>query len=101
METIHEAFNELVQDETVLCDPSNKGYSHAAVTVHLERDNFGSYSIDVTLKEIDGAQLAFVLDVARRHELEVREESGWLRLSPHLTSADLEDAEVEPEAVTA
>lgn len=98
MDVISQAFAELQADTTSLFDTEQAGYFGAAVAVSLDRDNLGSVSISVQLKEIDGGQLAFVLEVARRYELDVREESGWLRLSPHFIATDGEGSEVLDEA---
>lgn len=93
------AFTELVDDESILFDPEQIGYCGAAVSVSLDRDEFGQMTIGVQLKEIDGGQLSYVLEVARRHELEVREEAGWLRLSPQLIATAGETADEPEEAL--
>lgn len=90
---IDAAHAEIVEDATVLYDPDADPPS--AVVVQLERDQWGGFSIDVSLNQIEGSQLAFVLAVARKYELDAREECGWLRLSRHYTDADAEGA---PEA---
>lgn len=99
MHVIGEAFTEILDDETTLFDPDQRGYAGSAVPVELARDEFGQLSIGVFLKEIDGGQLAFVLDVARRHELEVREEAGFLRLSPQLIATADETVDAPEEAL--
>lgn len=99
MHAIGDAFTELVDDETILFDPEQRGYCGAAVSLSLDRDEFGQLTIGVQLKEIDGGQLSHVLDVARRHELEVREEAGWLRLSPQLIATADETADEPEEAL--
>lgn len=99
MHVIGEAFTELVDDEATLFDPEQRGYHGAAIALSLDRDSMGQISISVSLNKIDGGQLAHVLDVARRHELEVREESGWLRLSPQLIATDDETADEPEEAL--
>lgn len=99
MHVIGDAFTELVDDETILFDPEQRGYYGAAVALSLDRDSLGQLSIGVCLKEVDGGQLSHVLEVARRHELEVREEQGWLRLSPQLIATDDETADKPEEAV--
>ena len=91
------AFEDLVGDTDILFDPDMGGHANAAVVVQIERDSFGSPNVDVSVAGLDGAQIAFVLDVARRHELNVREERGWLRLQPHYSSADV-DVEALEEA---
>jgi hypothetical protein len=97
MDTMLAAFTELVEDKTVLWDPDLTS-PHAAVVASLDRTGWGHFEINVSLKVIEGSQLAFVLAVARKYELEVREENGWLTLSRHLTSDDLEE---EPEPAEA
>ena len=99
MDAIRGAFTELLDDEATLLDPDQRGYAGAAVPLSLDRDEFGQISIGVFLSEIDGAQLSYVLGVARRHELEVREESRWLRLSPQLIATDEETADEPEEAL--
>lgn len=101
MKTALAAFEELVEDTTFLYDPEQKGEFRAAVTVQIERDHFGSPSVDVALSQIEGSQLQFVLNVARKYELEAREENGWLRLSAHLNSDDIETEDEPVEALTA
>lgn len=100
MDSIRDAFTELLKDESTLLDAGQRGYAGAAVPLSLDRDEFGQVSIGVFLHEIDGGQLAYVLDVARRHELEVREDARWLRLSPQLI-ATADDEEREPEEALA
>lgn len=100
-EPVLSAYLELAGDTDLLFDQEQDGYVGAAVYVDLTRDNTGASSINVALKNIDGAQVAFVLDVARRYELEAREEGGYLNLRPHLIYAENGDAEREPEAVEA
>lgn len=95
MHMIGDAFTELVDDETTLFDPDQRCYPACAVPLSLDRDEFGQLTIGVFLKEVAGGQLSFVLEVARRHELEVREEGGWLRLSPQLIATE-DDADREP-----
>lgn len=96
MGVISAAFAELQADTDCLLDPTQIGYFGAAVAISLDRDNNGKTSINVHLKAIDGGQLSYVLDVARRYELDVREENGWLNLSPHLVETDeTADDEVE------
>lgn len=99
-EPVLSAYLELVRDAKVLFDPDQDGYCGAAVYVDLTRDNTGASSINVALKNIAGAQLAFVLSVARRYELEAREEGGCLNLR-HLVYVEAESAERDPEAVEA
>jgi hypothetical protein len=101
MEVLIAAFRELVDDTMALHDPEQDGYVGAAIHVTLERRNDGGDEINVHLKQIAASQLAFVLSVARKYELEAREENGWLTLRPHLISSDLEEEEREPEAVEA
>lgn len=101
MKTALAVFEELVEDTSTLYDPEQKGYFGAAVTVQIERDSLGSPSVDVKLAQIEGSQLQFVLNVARKYELEVREESGWLRLSAHLNSDDMETEDEPVEELTA
>jgi len=92
--TMLAAYNMLVEDDVHLCDPDQVGENmHAAVHVNLERDGSGEFYIDVRLNQLEGAQIGFVLSVARIYELEVREESGWMRLSRHLNSDDALDVE--------
>lgn len=100
MEVISAAFAELQADTDSLLDASQVGYFGAAVAISLDRDSFGRASINVKLKEIDGGQLSYVLDVARRYELDVREENGWLNLSPQLIETE-EKAEDEVEETVA
>lgn len=96
MEVITAAFAELQADTEYLLDPDQDGEFGAAVAISLDRDQFGSLSINVKLNQIEGGQLSYVLGVARKYELEVREESGWLRLSPHLVETeDTADDDVE------
>lgn len=99
METVTEAFAELQADTEYLLDPDQGGDFGAAVALSLDRDQFGSLSINVKLNQIEGGQLSYVLGVARKYELEAREDAGWLRLSPHLVETDGEGAHVEDEAV--
>lgn len=94
-EYIDRAYGELIEDKTVLYDP-DESHSRRAVVVQLERDGWGDFHIDVALNQIDAAQLGFVLAVARRYELDAREEAGWLRLSRHYNDSDGEEAE-EPD----
>lgn len=100
-EPLFQAFEEIVRDRKTLYDPEQDGYVDAAIYADLTRENTGSFCINVGLKQIDGAQIAFVLDIARRYELEAREESRYLTLRPHLIAVEEDEAEVEPEAVTA
>jgi hypothetical protein len=100
-EPVLSAYLELARDTKLLYDPGEDGYVGAAVYVDLARDNTGASSINVALKNIDGAQVAFVLDVARRYELEASEENGYLNLRPHLVFVEETDGEREPEAVEA
>ena len=99
MTMIGDAFTELVDDETILFDPEQRGYVGAAIDVSLERDHLGDMTIGVRLNQITGPQLDYVLDVARRHELEVREEAGWLRLEPPRIADDEELADEPEEAL--
>jgi hypothetical protein len=101
-DTMIRAFTELVEDTTALSDPAliEDDQPYAAVTVSMERDSSGYFYIDVKLRQIEGSQLAFVLSVARKYELEAREEEGWLRLSRHFTSEDFAE-EPDPEVVEA
>jgi hypothetical protein len=99
MDAIRDAFTELLDDESTLLDADQRGYAGAAVPISLDRDEFGQVSIGVFLSEIDGAQLSYVLGVARRHELEVREESRWLRLSPQLIATEDETVNEPEEAL--
>jgi hypothetical protein len=101
MKTALAAFEELVDDATVLADPEMQGHFGAAVKVQIERDGFGYPSVDVDLSQIEGSQLQFVLNVARKYELDVREESGWLRLTHHLNSDDMESDDEPAEVVEA
>lgn len=94
-DSVRSAYTEIVEDTTVLWDPDAKD-SRAAVVVQLERDQWGEFHVDVALEQIDGAQLSFVLGVARRHELDVHEDRGWLRLGRHYNDSDDESAD-EPE----
>lgn len=96
-----EAFNEIVRDKTTLLDPDALGYASAAIYADLTRESTGSFCVNVGLTQIDGAQLAFVLDVARRYELEAREERGYLCLRPHLIPTEEDALEPDPEAVEA
>lgn len=103
METMLAAYSTLVTDATALMDPEamEREEFRAAVTVQLERDVSGDFYIDVSLNQLEGAQLAFVLSVARKYELKAREENGWLRLSQHLTGDDIGEHVPEPEKVEA
>ena len=94
--TMLAAYNDLVDDTTVLYDESLAGEPWAAIHVNLERDNSGDFYVDVKLRSLDGAQIAFVLNVARRYELDVREEEGWLHLTRHLNMNDAETDEDAP-----
>lgn len=94
------AFEELVEDTTALRDPEMDGHHGSSVRVQIERDSFGSPSVDVALAGIEGSQLAFVLGVARKYELDAREERGWLRLTAHPTFGDVEDEDAPVEAAT-
>jgi hypothetical protein len=92
---IVQAYLEIVSDTTVLWDPDVES-PRAAVVVQLERDGWGSFHADVNLNEIEGSQLAFVLAVARKWELEAREERGWLRLARHYNDSDIDEEEPVP-----
>ncbi len=85
---IADAFTELVEEDEVMYDEERHGLNGGAVPVSLDRDGFGSLTIGVAVSQISGEQLAFVLDVARRHDLDVREEDRWLRLAPKLVATD-------------
>lgn len=95
------AYLELVSDASVLYDPDQDGYVGAAVYVDLTRENTGASAINVSLKNIDGAQVAFVLAVGRRYELEAREEGGYLTLRQHLIYVEEGEGDREPEAIEA
>lgn len=88
MHAIADAFTELVEETEVMYDEGRHGLNGSAVPISLDRDGFGSLTIGVAISQIGGEQLAFVLDVARRYELDVREEDRWLRLSPQVIEAD-------------
>lgn len=89
-------FAELTGDTTFLHDP-DAADSRAAVPVTFERDKWGDFEVSVQLKDVQGAQLWFVLLAARKHELDVREQHGWLVLSPVFDEDDDEQAEPEPD----
>jgi hypothetical protein len=95
-QTMTAAYTELVEDTVALCDPDRAGYVDSAVAVSLDRTGFGDFEVNVRLHQIAGSQIAFVLAVARKYELDVREEGGWLTLSRHFTDSDSESTP-EPE----
>lgn len=84
------AYDELVADTTYLRDPEAR-HPTSAVVVQAERDGWGEFHVDVSLREIEGSQLQFVLNIARRYELDVHEMNGWLRLGRHYNDTDVED----------
>jgi hypothetical protein len=92
-EPVFQAFEEIVRDQKTLYDPEQEGFVGAAIHADLTREWTGSFCINVELKNIDGAQLAFVLDVARRYELQAREEEHYLTLRPHLIAVEEDEAE--------
>ncbi len=100
MQAIKDAFTELLEDANLLRDPSEEGYAGSSVAISLDRDDFSVLDIGVRLKEISGEQLAYVLEVAERHGLQVRELQGWLRLSLSDPIDPMETAD-EPEAAVA
>lgn len=100
MDAIRRAFNELVEDTDLLHDTENEGYANSAVAISLDRDSFSALDIGVSLHEISGEQLHYVLDVADRHCLQVREQQGWLRLSV-VDPIDPMETTDEPEAALA
>ena len=100
MELMIAAYQDLLASD-LIHDKTIEGDYSGHVGVSLEHDMWGGFHIDVALHGLEAGQITYVLEVARRHELEAREESGFLRLSPHLTTAEVEDEELEPEAVTA
>lgn len=87
--------SDLIHDKTV--DGEYSGH----IPVDLSHDCWGGFHIDVPIHGLESGQIKFVLGVAHRHELECREEEGYLRLSPHLTMTDVEEEELEPEALRA
>jgi hypothetical protein len=99
MDAIGNAFTELLEDTTLLCDLDEEGYAGSSVAIALARDSFSVLDIGVSLKEISGEQLAYVLDVAERHGLQVREQQGWLRLSVNDPIDPMETADVPEEAL--
>lgn len=92
---IVQAYLEIVADTTTLWEPEYPS-PRAAVVAQLERDGWGAFHADVNLDEIEGSQLAFVLAVARKWELDAREERGWLRLSRHYNDTDDDGDPAEP-----
>jgi hypothetical protein len=99
MDAIGNAFTELLEDTKLLRDPDEEGYAGSSVAISLDRDSFSVLDIGVSLKEISGEQIAYVLDVAERHGLQVREQQGWLRLSVNDPIDPTETADEPEEAL--